>query len=143
MGTVNFIVKSGTPIPSIDDRVSVFDAYENYDILNEFFGAHDKSLMCSKEEYFDGFDMDTWHDYAIIEEGRMISRAAIWQRSEDAWEVAAVSTVPEYRRKGYGEAVVRYCLAKILEAGKAATLTTRDSNTAMIKTAFKAGFKEV
>ena len=142
MDTVNFIVKSGTPIPAIDNRVIAFDACVDYDMLNEFFGAHDKSLMCSKEEYFDGFDMAAWQDYAIIENGKMIARAAIWQRSEDGWEVAAVSTVPEYRRMGYGEAVVRYCLSKILEAGKTATCTTRAGNIAMIKTALKAGFKE-
>ncbi len=122
-------------------EVLEFDAWDNYDILNEFFGAHDKSLMCSKEEYFDGFDRTTWTDYVIMEHGKIITRAAIYINNVDSWEVAGVSTLPDYRWKGYAEAVVRYCTWKIIEADKAATLTTKETNAAMINTAKKVGYK--
>ena len=125
---------------SFDSRVTEFDAWENYDLLNEFFGAHDASLMCSKEEYFDGFDTSTWTDYVIIEDGAIVSRAAIWKRSDDVWEVAGVSTRPDRRSEGYGAAVVKSCIAKIVENDKTAACTTRPNNIAMINTALQAGF---
>lgn len=123
------------------NEVIEFDAWENYDVLNEFFCAHDKSLMCSKEEYFDGFDRTTWIDYVIMEKGKIITRAAIYKNNEESWEVAGVSTLPAYRRKGYAEAVVRYCTLKIIEANKFATLSTKETNEAMINTAIKVGYK--
>ncbi|MBQ6795099.1 MAG: GNAT family N-acetyltransferase [Clostridia bacterium] len=77
----------------------------------------------------------------IIEDGEIISRAGIWKVNEEFWEVAGVSTLPEYRKQGYGEAVVRSCIAKILENEKVATCTTKTTNIPMINTAIKAGFK--
>ncbi|MCD8048864.1 MAG: GNAT family N-acetyltransferase, partial [Clostridia bacterium] len=106
MDLVKFICTDENLKGCTSDEVAEFDAYENYDMLNEFFGKHDKSLMCSKEEYFDGFDYNTWDDYVIIENGEIIARAGIWKVNEREWEVAGVSTLPEYRRKGYGEKLV-------------------------------------
>lgn len=126
---------------NVDNAVSKFDAYANYDLLNKFFGMHDKSLMCPKEEYFDGFDYSTWDDYVIMEDGKIVARAGIWKYSDEAWEVAGVSTLPQYRQQGYGEKVVRHCIAVILSNEKIATCTTQENNTAMIKTAQKAGFR--
>ena len=121
-----------------------FDAYKNYEQLNEYFGSFDKSFMCSKEEYFgDGIDYELWDDYVIWEDGRIVSRAAIWKYSQTAWEVAAVSTLPEYRCKGYGEIIVSHCTALILNNGKIATCTTSDTNIAMRRTAEKVGFMEM
>ena len=57
--------------------------------------------------------------------------------------MADVSTLPKYRNQGYGEAVVRSCIAKIIESGKIATCTTKTTNTPMINTALKSGFKIV
>jgi GNAT superfamily N-acetyltransferase len=31
----------------------------------------------------------------------------VWKYSQTAWEVAAVSTLPEYRGKGYGKALLK------------------------------------
>lgn len=129
---------------STHNSVLEFDAYENYELLNEFFGSFDKSLMCSKEEYFDdGIDYDIWDDYVILEDGKIVARAGIWKYSQTAWEVAGVSTLPEYRCKGYGEMVVSHCTAIILNNGKIATCTTRDTNIAMRRTAEKVGFTEI
>lgn len=143
MEIVKFICTDKSLKECISNLVKEFDAYKNYDMINEFFGKHDKSLMCSKEEYFDGFDYNTWNDYVIIENGKIISRAGIWKVNDNEWEVAGVSTLPDYRRKGYGEVVVRHCIAKIMESGKTATCSTKVTNIPMIKTAIKAGFKVV
>jgi len=54
--------------------------------------------------------------------------------------VAGVITRPEYRGRGYSARIVSHCIAKILEQGKTAILSTAETNTAMIKAAQKAGF---
>lgn len=141
MGVVKFICTKDDFTGEADVRVQLFDAFENYDMLNEFFGKHDKKLMEDRTTYFDGYDFKAWDDYVIIKNGEIISRAGIWKMNETQWEVAGVSTLPEYRKQGYGEAVVRSCIAKILESGKAATCTTKTTNIAMINTAVRAGFK--
>lgn len=143
MDNVKFICTKDDFKGEADVRVRIFDAFENYDMLNEFFGKHDKKLMEDKATYFEGYDFQAWDDYVIMENGEIISRAGIWKMNDSEWEVAGVSTLPEHRKKGYGEAVVRSCIAKILEEGKVATCTTKTTNTAMINTALKAGFKIV
>jgi len=65
----------------------------------------------------------------------------VWRYSEEAWEVAAVYTVPAFRRRGYGKAVVSFVTAHILDAGRLATCHTRVDNAAMIATAESVGFR--
>lgn len=143
MDVVKFVCTKEDFKGMADERVQLFDAFENYDMLNEFFGKHDKKLMEDKATYFDGYDFKAWDDYVIIEQGEIIARAGIWKMNEKEWEVAGVSSLPEYRKKGYGEAVVRSCIAKILEEGRVATCTTKTTNTPMINTAIKSGFRIV
>lgn len=130
-------------IGETDGRVTVFDAWENYDMLNGFFCSIDKSYMRPKEEYFDGFDQSTWKDYVILEDGKIVARAAVWMYSEEAWEVAGVHTLPAYRRRGYGEALVRFCTAEIVRRGRKATCTTGEDTAAMINTAKAVGFQQI
>jgi predicted GNAT family acetyltransferase len=66
--------------------------------------------------------------------------AAVWTYSETHWEVAAVSTDPASRQRGYGTAVVCFVTTHILEQGRKATILTRDTNVAMLKTAENVGF---
>jgi len=80
--------------------------------------------------------------YVIWEDGKIVARAAVWKYSETAWEVAAVSTLPGYRKRGYGAMVVSHLTAIILTNGKVATCTTGDTNTAMRGLAKKVGFTE-
>lgn len=141
MDVVKFICTKDDFDKVYDESVTKFDAFENYDMLNEFFGKHDRKLMEEKCSYFDGYDFQAWDDYVIIENGEIIARAGIWKMNDECWEVAGVSTVPEYRKKGYGERVVRSCIALILKEGKVATCTTKKTNIPMINTALKAGFK--
>ncbi len=141
MDVVKFICAKEDFKGEADERVQLFDAFENYDMLNEFFGKHDKKLMEDKDTYFDGYDFASWDDYVIIENGEIIARAGIWKMNDECWEVAGVSTLPKYRKKGYGEAVVRSLIAKILESGKVATCTTKTTNKPVINTALKAGFR--
>lgn len=71
---------------------------------------------------------------------RLLSIAAVWRYSETAWEVAAVRTRPDARRKGYAKATVSFVTADILECGRRATCTTGPDNVAMQRTAESVGF---
>ncbi len=77
---------------------------------------------------------------AILEEGKAVSIAGVWRFSEDAWDVAAVGTLPAWRRKGYARQVVSFITETILRAGRLATCSTDETNMAMIATAKSVGF---
>jgi RimJ/RimL family protein N-acetyltransferase len=77
---------------------------------------------------------------AIIEQAAIAALAAVWAYSETHWEVAAVSTAPAARQKGYGTAVVCFATAYILDHGRKATILTDETNVAMRKTAERVGF---
>jgi RimJ/RimL family protein N-acetyltransferase len=71
---------------------------------------------------------------------RLLAIAAVWRYSEMAWEVAAVRTQPDARRRGYSKAVVSFVTAHILDKDRRATCTTGADNTAMQRTAESVGF---
>ena len=79
---------------------------------------------------------------AAIEGQQVQSIAAVWRYSETAWEVAAVRTRPEARRRGYAKSVVSYATAHILDAGVRPTCTTAWDNVAMQRTAQSVGFQQ-
>jgi GNAT superfamily N-acetyltransferase len=49
-----------------------------------------------------GFRDEGYQYCAVVEDGRIVSIAAVWRYSDHAWELAAVSTRPEFRRRGCG-----------------------------------------
>ena len=77
---------------------------------------------------------------AIVEQEAIAALAAVWTYSPTYWEVAAVSTAPVFRKRGYGKAVVCFVTAHILEQGRKATLLTESRNVALLKTAESVGF---
>ena len=118
-----------------------FDAYENFEQLSNFYVSFDKNLIFTKEAYFKGgIPRELWNDYVIWDNGKIVSRAAIWKYSPTAWEVAAVSTLPEHRCKGYGEMLVSHCTAIILQNRKVATCTTDSQNITMRNLIEKVGY---
>ena len=123
-----------------DESVSVFDAYETYEQLTEFYDSCPECESFSKEEYFSGGWYDNWTDYVIREDGRIAARAGIWRSSEAEWEVAGVITRPEYRGRGYSARLAAHCIAVIVEQGRTAILSTAETNYPMIAAAKRAGF---
>lgn len=83
---------------------------------------------------------DGFRSCAIVEQGAIAAVAAVWTYSQTHWEVAAVSTAPAARLRGYGKAVVCFVTAYILEHGRKATLLSVKTNVAMLKTAQPVGF---
>src|SRR5689334_11894110 len=98
--------------------------------------------------WFEPLSLEGWRQFredgyrycAVVEEGRIVSMAAAWSYSDTAWEVAAVHTVPEARRRGYGKSVVSFVTAHILELGRLATCLTVSTNLPMQDTAKSVGF---
>jgi ribosomal protein S18 acetylase RimI-like enzyme len=78
---------------------------------------------------------------AAIVDGRNVATAAVWRRSDDEWEVAAVGTAPGFRRRGYGKAVVSFITDHIIAHGRTATIGARPGNVAMLETARSVGFR--
>ncbi len=137
---LNYICTKNTFNGSFDKSVTPFDAFENYELITEFYDSCPECQSFPKEEYFNGDWYDNWEDYVIWEDGRIASRAGIWKVTDTHWEVAGVITRPEYRNKGYAVRLVSHCIAKILAQGKNAILTTAETNHSMICAAKKAGF---
>ena len=137
---LNFICTKETFTGVMDASVVPFEAYENYEAITAFYDGCPECRSFPKEEYFSGDWFKSWEDWVIWENGVIAARAGIWKIDENQWEVAGVVTRPEYRQKGYSARVVSHCVARILEAGKTAVLSTAKTNCAMIGVAKKAGF---
>ena len=52
MENVNFICEKEYFEGGMSSLVTEFDAFENYDESNEFFGGFDEAKICSKERIF-------------------------------------------------------------------------------------------
>ena len=137
---LNFICTGETFRGTFDDSVEPFDAYENYGQLVSFYDSCPECQSFPKEEYFSGDWYSSWEDYVIWEDGVIAARAGIWKVDDRQWEVAGVITRPEYRGRGYSVKVISFCVAKILSRGKAAILSTAETNRPMIRAAKRAGF---
>ena len=140
MKYLDFICTKEMFTGSTDSSVVPFDAYENYEIITALYDSCPECESFPKEEYFSGDWYDKWEDYVIWEDGRIAARAGIWKCNEEQWEVAGVITHPEYRNKGYSARIVSHCITRILNEGKAAILSTAETNYSMIHAAQKAGF---
>ena len=116
------------------------DRVADYALARELWVALGHAL--SEQDWGEAHDLGYTYA-ALVEAGKIASIAAVWRYSEPAWEVAAVSTRPEYRRRGYSTRVVAFVTTHILQHGRLATCTTRDDNAAMLATARRVGFRVV
>ncbi len=76
----------------------------------------------------------------ILVDGRLCSIAGLWKRVPDAWEVIAVGTKEEYRRRGMARSVVYFVADYILQHVEVASYTSRETNIASIRTAQSVGY---
>jgi GNAT superfamily N-acetyltransferase len=77
---------------------------------------------------------------AIVLNDRIIAIAASLPFSPHAWDVSAVKTHPDFRRQGYGKAVVSYVAKRILDNVHTATCNT--SKMPMVRTCESLGFTQ-
>jgi ribosomal protein S18 acetylase RimI-like enzyme len=122
--------------PSDCSRIRWLDWEDDYPLARAYW-PQDPPL--SREDWEQN-RADGFRYCAIVEHEAIAALAAVWTYSETHWEVAAVSTAPAFRQRGYGKAVVCFVTAHILEQGRKATILTDSTNVAMLKTAESVGF---
>ena len=91
----------------------------------------------------DEFDQTVGSPSAIMDENGIISFAIPLSFCEGETEIGAVATVPEQRNKGFCKALISEMALRILNNGKAATLTTEQENLPMRAAAAAIGMKEL
>lgn len=117
------------------------DIKDDFALLQHFHEARDPS-----REPFTWADAVKWKeagftDAGIIQGGVLVSRAALWTYSEDAWELAGVFTIPTARGVGLSRSACTFVTSAILQAEKVATCHTGPSNVAMRRLAESLGYK--
>ncbi len=91
----------------------------------------------------DEFDQTVGSPSAIMDENGIISFAIPLSFREGETEIGAVATVPEQRNKGFCKALISEMAFRILDNGKAATLTTEQENLPMRAAAAAIGMREL
>lgn len=91
----------------------------------------------------DEFDQTVGSPSAIMDENGIISFAIPLSFREGETEIGAVATVPKQRNKGFCKALISEMALRILNNGKAATLTTEQENLPMRAAAAAIGMKEL
>jgi ribosomal protein S18 acetylase RimI-like enzyme len=76
----------------------------------------------------------------LILYGKLVSMCGVEERNVTEWEVIAVGTRPDCRRRGYARQVVAFVAQSIVAAGRVATYTARSTNVASLRTAEAVGF---
>lgn len=140
MRLVRFTCSQKDFIPVACHPVRWLDLESDYKLAEAYWGAYGQALSDDQWQKAHGFG---YQYAAILEAGRIVSSAGVWRFSEDCWEVAAVSTLEDFRRRGYARQAVAFVTRYILEAGKLATCSTGEANSAMIATAKSVGFRLV
>lgn len=136
-----FICREATARTVSGTACAWLDIPRDVALLNEYWRASGHPGMPTDE--WEQIARDGYRYAAIVESGKIVAIAAAWKRSEDEWELAAVSTREGYRRQGCGTAVCAFVTDHILAEGRHATCTTRRDNAAMITTARKLGYERL
>ena len=89
----------------------------------------------------DALPPNTGNPLAILAEGEIASFAIPFSFREGETEIGGAATLPEYRNKGYGQALVAEMASRILREGLAAVLTTHRDNLPMRAAAEAAGME--
>lgn len=88
------------------------------------------------------FDEGTMYAGLFID-SMMVARACVEKYSNEAWEVADVRTVREFRNKGLAYNMCLYIMQYILENKRIPTIRTEEDNYPMQKVISKLGFYEM
>jgi predicted GNAT family acetyltransferase len=133
---VEYICTAETFRPDTRYPVRWLDVEDDYDLVRAFWPGD-----LSRDEWRSFKDMGYTYA-AVIENGAIVSIAAVWADSDEAWEAAAVSTHPDMRGRGYAKSVVSFITQHILDSGRLATCGTHVTNIAMQRTAERVGFRQ-
>ena len=136
---VHYECSSATFRPQPRYPVRWLDWERDYDLVRTIWPDE---VSLSRETWLEARELG-YRYCAVVEGTRLLAIAAVWCYSGTAWEVAAVRTRPDARRRGYAHAVVSFVTAYILDSGRRATCTTGLDNAAMQRTAESVGFARI
>ena len=91
----------------------------------------------------DEFDRTVGNPLAIMEGTKIVSFAIPLSFRDGETEIGGVATVPEQQNKGFCKALISEMAFRILNDGKAATLTTEQENLPMQAAAAAIGMREL
>lgn len=114
---------------------------EEYNIFSEHLRLCGQREI-SKEAWNQIYDAGTLY-CALMIDGKMICRACVEKYSDDAWEIADVRTVREFRNHGFAYQVCLFVLGYINSRQKLATMRTEEENVSMQRVIDKLGFERM
>ena len=91
----------------------------------------------------DEFDQTVGNPLAVMKDEEIVSFAIPLSFRDGETEIGGVATVPEQRNKGLSKALIAEMAFRILNSGKAATLTTEQENLPMRAAAAAIGMREL
>jgi len=109
--------------------VSGLDWHADLAVIRRFYARFGSQINPDELDPYVG------NPLAVIRDGEIISFAIPLSFREGETEIGGVATVPEEQNKGYCKALISEMAFRILENGKAATLTTEKANLPMQKAA--------
>jgi predicted GNAT family acetyltransferase len=127
--------KTFRPVPH--DPVRWLDPERDLTLMQRSWGA--VGIQISRED-LEEWTAQGYRFCAVVEEGRIVSKAARWAYSDTVWELAGVHTEETHRQRGYGKMVCSCVTAHILAHVGQATCHARASNISMRRLAESVGF---
>ena len=115
------------------------DWHADLTIIREFYARFNHQIDPDELEQYVG------NPLAITHDGKIISFAIPLSFREGETEIGGVATVPDRQNKGYCKSLISEMAFRILDQGKAATLTTEKTNLFMqqafekLKSGFQSG----
>ena len=117
--------------------ISALDWYADLVIIWRFYAKFGRQINP------DEFDAHIGAPLAILLDGEIVSFAIPLSFRNGETEIGGVATVPERRNKGYCKALISEMAFRILNQGKAVTLTTEKTNLPMQKAAEAIGMERL
>ena len=109
--------------------VSALDWHEDLIAIRKFYARFNNTVNP------DEFGEYVGNPLAIIEDGDIVCFAIPLSFREGETEIGGVATVPDRQNKGYCKTLIAEMAFRILDQGRAATLTTEKTNLPMQKAA--------
>jgi RimJ/RimL family protein N-acetyltransferase len=126
--------------PVATDGVRWLDVEADFALADELWRTNKLDLVPREWEEW---HRDGYRYCSCIDDGRLVSIAARWAYADDAWELAAVHTLSDYRGRGYASAACSFATAAIVTPGRRATCHTEAGNAPMLRVAEKLGYRSV
>ena len=117
--------------------VSALDWHADLTAIRKFYARFNNTVNP------DEFGEYVGNPLAIIVDGDIVCFAIPLSFREGETEIGGVATVPDRQNKGYCKTLIAEMAFRILDQGRAATLTTEKTNLSMQKAAEAIGMKRL